>query len=209
VYGYDNNRCEVVYLGLDHDRFSVNEAEIRKPWITCVAKLTRFKNVDRIIDAVKRLIDNGNNDVQLHIVGTGDAQLGLQQQASRLGLESCVVFHGRLTDDQMIRLLRQSRGLCLASVDEPFGLVAVEAMACGVPIVAVNSGGPLEIVGQTPAGILIDRPDPELIAQAILQLLDPQHFSARSVAAQSRAADFDWERTVDRLEQIFVHEIVR
>ena len=207
VYGYSDARCSVAYLGLDSSRFNFDETEERKLWITCIAKLTRFKNVDRIIDAVKRLVDAGENDLQLHIVGTGDARPELQQQSSRLGLESRVIFHGRLSDHDMVQLLRRSRGLCLASVEEPFGLVAVEAMACGTPVIAVNSGGPAEIVGLTQAGILIDRPDAGLIAGAIRELFDTEKFPARSAAAQSRAADFEWERTVDQLETIFLGEL--
>ena len=110
----------------------------------------------------------------------------------------------------MVQLLQRSRGLCLASVDEPFGLVAVEAMACGTPVIAVNSGGPAEIIGQSKAGILIDQPDSQSIAKAINTLIDdPLTFSKCSTAALTRATDFDWERTVDQLEVIFLNELCR
>ncbi len=208
VYGYSDKHCEVVYLGLDSDRFKSDATVEREPWITCVAKLTRFKNVDKIISAVELLVDAGNAGVQLHIVGTGNAQVELQKLTIRLGLEQRVTFHGRLSDTDMVRLLQGSRGLCLASVDEPFGLVAVEALACGTPVIAVNSGGPAEIIGQSQAGLLIERPDSQSIANAIKTLIDePLMFSRRSKAALTRSTEFDWERTVDRLEAIFLHEL--
>ena len=204
VYGYSDQQCEVVYLGVDRERFNTDIVESREPWITCIAKLTRFKNVDRIIDAVKLITDQGQADCQLQIVGTGDAEAELRRQVDQLGLDQHVRFHGRLSDSDMVTLLRKSRGLCLASVDEPFGLVAVEAMACGTPVIAVNRGGPSEIVGNTEAGLLIDRPEPVLIAKAMSKLLNMSNeFETRSSAALTRAADFDWGGTVGRLEAIF------
>lgn len=201
VYGFSDNQCEVVYLGFDHGKFSPGENQQREQGIVCVAKLTRFKNVDRIIEALLILQQAGDAATRLHIVGTGDAYHSLKQQAARLGLESRVAFHGRLEDTELVGLLQRARGLCLASVDEPFGLVAIEAMACGTPVVAVNSGGPAEIVGSSQAGLLVDRPEPALIASAIRRLLtDSDEFETSSNAAIARAADFDWELTVDKLE---------
>jgi len=55
----------------------------------------------------------------------------------------------------MVTILRKSRGLCLASIEEPFGLVAAKPY-CGTPVIDVDSGGPAEIVGNTEAGLLID-----------------------------------------------------
>jgi glycosyltransferase involved in cell wall biosynthesis len=204
VYGYSEEACRVVYLGFDPTRFRVSMDEQREASIICVAKLTRFKNVDRVIDAMRLLRDGGDDETKLHIVGTGDALPSLKLQVARLGLEQRVLFHGRLNDSDLVRLLQRSKGLCLASVDEPFGLVAIEAMACGTPVIAVDSGGPAEVVGTTAAGILVERPQPESIAKAMCTLLgNSSEFETRSSAALARAADFDWERTVDRLEAEF------
>lgn len=207
VYGYSEEECDVAYLGFDHTHFRASKDVPREHNIICVAKLTRFKNVDRVIEAMRLLRDGGDDEAKLHIVGTGDAFPSLKHQVARLGLHQRVLFHGRLKDSDLVGLLQRSKGLCLASVDEPFGLVAIEAMACGTPVIGINSG-PAEIIGTTEAGILIDRPDPELIAKAMCRLLNnPIEFEARSKAALTRAADFDWERTVDRLEAVLSHEI--
>lgn len=205
IYGYGDQACQVVYLGVDLAKFRLGSFEARQPWIACVAKLTRFKNVDRVVDAIGKLTgDDECRSVQLHIVGTGDAEHELRGQVQRLELERRVIFHGRMSDGEMAKLLESCVGLCLASVDEPFGLVAIEAMACGTPIIAVNSGGPAEIVGESDAGILLERPDADRIAEAIANFVkSPERFAARSGAARRRAEDFDWERTVDRLETAF------
>ncbi|MDX1928361.1 MAG: hypothetical protein SFV81_17670, partial [Pirellulaceae bacterium] len=70
--------------------------------------------------------------------------------------------------------------------------------------IAVDSGGPAEVVGTTAAGILVERPHPKSIAKAMRTLLgNNSEFETRSSAALARAADFDWEQTVDRLEAEF------
>ncbi len=204
IYGYDETRCEVVYLGIDRRRFLPAARNERDASVLCVAKLTEFKNIDRVIAAMRCLRERGDKVTKLHVVGTGDAFPSLVQQTRRLGLDDRVVFHGRLEDDNLIRLLQRASALCLMSVDEPFGLVAIEAMACGTPVIAINSGGPAEIIGNTEAGVLLDRPEPTLIAEAISNLLsNNSEFETRSHVALARAADFDWERTVDRLESVF------
>ncbi len=203
IYRYSDVACEVAYLGFDHTKFHACEDVQREPSIVCVAKLTRFKNIDRVIEAIRLLQDSGDVVTQLHIVGTGDALPSLKQQVQRLGLNVRVLFHGRLDDAELVRLVQGARGLCLASIEEPFGLVAIEAMACGTPVIAVDSGGPAEIIGRTDAGLLIDNPEPMLIAKAMNSLLkNNSEFQVRSSAAVARAADFDWERTVDRLEAV-------
>ncbi len=205
IYGYDHDQCKTVYLGVDPGRFNAaSSPENRQPWVIVIAKLTRFKNVDRIIEAIRLLVADGHMSVHLHIVGTGDAEESLQQLVDQHQLRQRVTFHGNALDRELLNLLKNSMALCLASVDEPFGLVAIEAMACGTPVVAVDSGGPKEIVGDSGAGILVPTGSPAEFASAIKTILDLNvEFSTISNAAIRRAADFGWERTVDRLESVF------
>ena len=94
--------------------------------------------------------------------------------------------------------------LCLASDEEPFGLVVVEALACGTPVVAMNSGGPAEILGQHGCGLLVDSATPQALADALKVILDSdERFQQFSTAALRSAADFHWEKTVDSLEATF------
>ncbi len=204
VYRYGPDVCKVIYPGVDLLKFGPPHQHVRKPWIACVAKLTRFKNIDRVIDAVSDLVQTGFTDFHLHIVGTGDVESDLRSQVRRLRLASHVSFHGHLDDHQLVDLLRNCKGLCLASTNEPFGLVAIESLACGTPVIAVRSGGPAEIVGKTGAGLLIEQPDATLIANAIRELLEPSHdFESRHQMARTRAEDFGWERSIASLENEF------
>ena len=205
IYAYDNDQCRTVYLGVDPERFNaVSSAENRLPWVIVIAKLTRFKNVDRIIEAIRLLATDGHSSVHLHIVGTGDAEGSLRRLVDQFELSKQVTFHGNATDCELSDLLKKSMALCLASDDEPFGLVAIEAMACGTPVVAVDSGGPKEILSNSGAGILVPTGSSAEFASAIATIIDSKDaFDTMSQAAIRRAGDFEWERTVDRLEAVF------
>ena len=205
VYGYVDETVQRVYLGVDNRSVRSNDGAIRQPWITTIAKLTKFKNVDIIIRAIAILVSGGRTDVRLQVVGEGDASESLRELARSLGLAEYVVFHGYVSDSQVTEILQQSKVFCLASVDEPFGLVAIEALSCGTPVVAVNRGGPKEIVASHGCGLLVDVPTPESLAHAFDRILNPNtDFEKLSRAAETRALDFNWDRTTDRLEQIFV-----
>lgn len=201
VYGFDEQQCEKVYLGVDHARFSVCKQTPRHPWITTIAKLTDFKNVDKLILATGRLVSEGMSALQLQVIGTGDAVASLRSLARRHGLEEHIHFHGRVEDAQMVKVLRSSRVFCLASEREPFGLVTVEALACGTPVVAVDSGGPGEIVSGFGCGKLVECADPPRLASALRQVLESgDDFDCMSAAAVRRAADFQWDRTTAAIE---------
>jgi glycosyltransferase involved in cell wall biosynthesis len=205
IYGYRDDQCRVVYLGVDHDRFRVRDGTQRRLKIVTIAKLTRFKNVDTIIKAIAELVGRGMSDVRLQIVGTGDAEPFLKQMVQKYRLSDNVEFLGRLNDDQIVTLLQQSKVFCLASVDEPFGLVVVESLACGTPVVAINSGGPKEILKDRHCGQLVQPRNEIEVADALQHFLlaNEVTFGEATQSAVERAADFQWDKTVDQLEQEF------
>lgn len=202
TYGYVKKACNTVYLGVNHERFRPDDQVIRKPWITVVAKLTRFKNVDVIIRAVGELVKRGHSQVWLNVVGVGDALSGLQQTALSEAIADRVKFHGRLSDQTIVTLLQQSRVFCLASSDEPFGLVVVEALACGTPVVAMDSGGPQEVLNNLPCGRLCKSVEASQIADAAEYFLTmpEESFQLVSQSATQRAKEFSWENASLQIE---------
>jgi glycogen(starch) synthase len=182
---------------------------IRKPWITVVAKLTRFKNVDVIIRAVGELVKRGHSQVCLNVVGVGDALSDLQQTAMSEGIADRVRFHGRLPDQTIVTLLQQSRVFCLASSDEPFGLVVVEALACGTPVVAMDSGGPREVLNNLPCGMLCGSVEASQIADAAEYFLTmpEESFQLVSQSATQRAKEFSWENASLQIEAELLNSV--
>ena len=200
VYHYPEQMCETVYLGVDHERFSQPHGSERSHQICTVAKLTKFKNVDRLIFALCALKRRGDLEVRLRIVGDGDAKADLQKLASRLNVSDQVEFLGRLDDDELVDELRRSKVFSIVSDNEPFGLVMIEALACGTPVVAMDSGGPREVLSGWNCGELVTDPNPEKLADALQRFLGCNECQEISEAARQCASRFSWDETINQLE---------
>jgi glycosyltransferase involved in cell wall biosynthesis len=128
----------------------------------------------------------------------------LSQECARLGLTERVTFTGFVPDDDLVALYNAARVLALPSVAEGFGLPAIEAMACGLPVAASRRGSLPEIVGD--AGVFFDPLDNEDMATALRRLLEDDTLRASlSVAGLARASRRSWNeaagKTVRLIEQ--------
>ncbi len=113
-----------------------------------------------------------------------------------------VQFSGYLDDDDVVRLLNGAAALVFPSLWEGFGLPAVEAMQCGVPVLASNRGSLPEVVGD--AGLFFEPENPDDIARTVLTFLENTRLRARlREAALARAASFSWERAAELAEASF------
>jgi len=109
-------------------------------------------------------------DYTLIIVGTGPEEQNLLEQVQRLGLEGRLKFISHLVPFEIANLLRRSRLLVLPSLEEALGMVIVESLASGTPVVATNVGGIPEVL-PSQAGILVSPNDPYELSDAICYLL--------------------------------------
>lgn len=118
----------------------------------------------------------------------------LRRHAKKLGIEDSVLFLGYVPDAHLSALYCAATGVVMPSPLEGFGLPALEAMACGTPVVAADGGSLPEVVGS--AGLLVDAFDDQQFAEAMQRLDEDRALRADLVAAGiSRAAQFSWERT--------------
>jgi alpha-1,3-rhamnosyl/mannosyltransferase len=117
-------------------------------------------------------------------------------------LDQYVRFTGRLSDQDLVELLNGAAALVLPSLWEGFGLPAVEAMACGVPVLASDRGSLPEVVAN--AGRFFDPEDPAAIAACISEFLrDPTSWPRHRAAALARARTFTWSRAAELAEDCF------
>jgi glycosyltransferase involved in cell wall biosynthesis len=164
------------------------------PTITYVGRLDPIKGVDRLLEAIA-LARATIPELRLEVAGPGDGYAQeMQALSTRLGLDDAVRFHGFVSVEEKVRLLETGHAFCLLSRSEGLPVAALEAMACGTPVVVSRGCHLPEIDGR--AGIVVDR-EPSTTAAAIVSLLaDEPRRRAMGEAARSFADDFRGERAM-------------
>ena len=174
-------RGMVIYNGVDTDKFSLDKRDGRvmrhlnrlaippeHRIVGTAAFLVERKGIDHLIEATPTIIEKVPNTTFL-VVGSGPLDKSLKELALGKGVGERVVFTGH--SDCVEELIPLMDVFCLTSVWEPFGLVLVEAMASGKPIVAFESGGVPEVVKTGANGLLVPVGDTSALADAVIRLL--------------------------------------
>lgn len=177
--------------------------------ILTAGRLQRRKGQDMLIrslSAIRRAIP----DVLCSIVGDGDDREYLNALARSEGVTDCVEFRGEPADEELTHCYQQCDLFVLANRRvgddiEGFGMVLVEAQACGKPVIAGDSGGTRETMHLGETGRIVDCTSPSPLAAAVLDLLgDSDRRAAMGQAARAWAvAQFDWETLALQATQIF------
>ena len=140
-----------------------------KKIVSFAGKLANFKGVDILLDAIKLYEDKDPSTITL-IVGDGDERDKLHKQAEDLQLKS-VRFFGNVNQNELRKIYNIAEVNLVPSRREPFGLVAIEAMACGAPVIATNQGGLPDFVNESVGG-LVEPENAEDLANKIIEVLN-------------------------------------
>jgi N-acetyl-alpha-D-glucosaminyl L-malate synthase BshA len=195
--GVSEEKIEVIYGG-------VTISEDREPFepdghvIVFVGSLVPQKGVDILIESFKKIETKNTN---LIIVGDGPERNRLEAMAADT---KNIQFLGRRKGIRNI--LENSEVLVLPSKDEGFGLVLLEAMAAGTPVIASNVGGIPEIVGDGQSGILVEKENPEQLAKAIDRVL--QDGELRNTLIENgfeKAKRFTWEKMGGEIDGLYAN----
>jgi len=200
-------KLKVIPEGVDLEKFNinVNASDINEKLgnerkILFVGNLHPSKGVHFLIKSFA-LVKSRINDVKLVIVGDGTLKYYLINLTKRLNLEKDVIFTGFVSDEELPKYYASCDIFASASVLEGFGLIFLEAMALGKPIVAFNLASIPEVVGN--AGILIDQINHEKFANALIELLSNEGlYREKSEIAFNRAKLFSWERITEQFIKI-------
>jgi len=154
--------------------------------ITHASNLRAVKAPLDVVRIFHRLVEDGQNDVELWIIGDGPLRGEMAAEAETLGIKDRVQFLGIQTN--LGRILVCSDIFLLPSREESFGLAALEAMACGVPVVASNRGGLPEVIEDGVSGFLIEQGDIEAGARSAARILTDEQLHQRMSAAAVKTA---------------------
>jgi glycosyltransferase involved in cell wall biosynthesis len=192
-----------IYNGVDLDAFRPADNHTDSaPTFGWAGRLVPGKGVDDLLRALAQLRENG---AKLRIAGDGPARVELQRLAASLGLDERVTFEGSLT-----AMASFWRGCDVAAMPsnqwvESFGMAAVEAMACGLPVVATRSGALPEVVEDGRTGALCARGDVPALAAALSRYaMDPELRRTHGRAARERCAShFDLKDCAAAYRSVF------
>lgn len=207
-------RRKAVYLpenGIDPERFSAAgrrpPGRIHPPRILFAGRLVPYKGADVVLDAFAsspRL----RSTAELFIVGDGPQRPALHAQTARLGIARHVCFTGRLPQADVVEHFRAASVFAFPSLREFGGGVVLEAMACGLPAVVLDHGGPAELI--TPqTGVALPVADRAARVSALRSALEdllatPERLDAMSRACEARvAAEFTWLRKAQAIGRLY------
>jgi glycogen synthase len=201
IYGLDEARISVIPNGIDPselvpvddlDALRSRFAEPHERLVLLVGRLVYEKGFQLALEALPRLIER-LGDVRFIVAGSGTAERELREQANRLGLDEHGTFLGWIGDDVLHSLYRIADLTVVPSIYEPFGLVALEAMASGCPCLVADTGGLREVVPSEDVGLRFRSRDPASLGAMAERLLTDEALRDRLVAeASEHVLGFDW-----------------
>ena len=213
TYRIDPEKVVIVRSGTDTDKFrpidvdktdllgSYSVKEVDRPVVFFGGRLTAQKGVDTLLKAAEIYSQADEKPITL-IAGDGDLRQQLQDLAGQLKLDS-VYFLGNQSHEQMVKLFNMADLAALPSEFEAFGLVALEALACGTPVIAGDVGGLSQIVNEQ-VGCLIKPGDYRTLAEKVATFIkDGFKQKVRDKAAAYIRENFSWQKTADNIEKIY------
>jgi glycosyltransferase involved in cell wall biosynthesis len=208
-FGVHPDRLHNVHNGLDVEIFCPDPNVPKKErGLLCVGRSTDpNKGIRTLIRALGRLPAS----VSLTLVDDNSPDNQVRQWAREVGVLDRLHLTGRVDSSELVRLYREAGVVVVPSRYEGFGLPAVEAMACGTPVVATRAGALTEVMERTRGGFLSERDDPASLASAILRLLENREARQRiAEQARQRVVDsYSWPRVAAATADVYAEVIER
>lgn len=214
VFGVDESKVEVIPNGIDPtdlqpqdpaelQRLRSEFAEPEQPLVLLVGRLVYEKGFQFALEAMPQVID-AVPSTRFVVAGSGTHEQELRRQARSLGLMSHGTFLGWIGDDVLHSLYRIADVCVVPSIYEPFGLVALEAMASSCPCIVADTGGLREVVPHEEAGLRFQGRDPYSLAEATIRVLTEPGLGERLIAdAHEHLRCFDWDEVAARTESAY------
>lgn len=212
--GVHPDRVTVIHPGVDHRVFRPygparwpGRVRDGSPKVLFAGRLQYYKGPHVLLQALAILRDRGAAVLPLlHFTGavSGDSAYDLRAQAYLLGIHEQVSFSAPVSPDTLAEYMRAADVVAMPSISESFGFVAVEAQACGTPVIAHGVGGLTVAVADGTTGRLIDTLDAEAWADVLDSLAyDSQRWREYGAAGVNHAAQFSWSAMAKRMVSLY------
>jgi glycosyltransferase involved in cell wall biosynthesis len=190
--------------GMDLSQFRSMYALPGEKIVFNVGRMVQEKGVQVLVEAMPKVLAE-NPDAKFIIAGTGDLLPTLRARAWDLGVGDRVLFTGFIPDDDRDRLYKVAACAVFPSLYEPFGIVALEAMAAKVPVVVSLVGGLQEVVKHAETGITVYPDNAESLAWGINHTLARPDWAGQRVANAYRVVleEYNWQRIAQRTIQVY------
>lgn len=217
IFGVEEGHISVIPNGIDPEDLPADDpaelarlrsqfAEKDENLVLLIGRLVYEKGFQLALEAMPQVIEALPN-TRFLVAGSGTHEAELHKQAEELGLMEHGTFLGWIGDDVLHSLYRIADLTVVPSIYEPFGLVALEAMASECPCIAADTGGLREVVPIEGAGLRFRASDPEHLAEAAIQVLGDPELSQRMIEeGLAHIRLFDWDdvarQTLDLYESL-------
>jgi len=214
AFGLPNDKLIMVPNGVNYDVYAKNEKEdlnqFRRRFalpeekiVLFVGRLVYEKGVHVLVNAVPKILEKAN--AKFVIVGNGYMKDQLSALVKNMGLGHKVMFTGFVDDDTLRKLQRCADVSVVPSLFEPFGIVALEAMAAKSPVVVSDTGGLSEIVEHDVSGVKAYVSNPDSLAWTITRVLtDPSYANWIRTNAYKRVQEkYDWDKIAEQTKTIY------
>jgi glycogen synthase len=214
IYGINDSRIAVIPNGIDVEKYTpthkpavIEKYGIKRPYVLFVGRLSRQKGIFDLLRAARYL----RKDAQIVLL-TGKAdtselvnELNNAIKSLRHAGKNILWVNRVVPEDELISLYSYARVFVCPSVYEPFGIINLEAMACGVPVVASRVGGIPEVVMDEVTGTLVPPGEPKQLADAVNVLLDDEELArAMGKAGRERVERaFSWEAIAEKTLEVY------
>ena len=200
LYKTDEKKISVIYNAINKEKFNVIKRSNGQKIVLYVGRLSVQKGIDNLIKAFS-VVAKKNGDALLYIIGEGPELSNLINLSINLELADRIIFLGRVPDEDMEALYSIANVFVMPSVSEPFGIVALEAIASNVPTIVSSQSGVSEVIRNT---LKVDFWDTEQMADLILGLLDYSEINSElSKEAYKELDSITWEKAAEKFIELY------
>ncbi|MEX0650126.1 MAG: glycosyltransferase family 4 protein [Candidatus Andersenbacteria bacterium] len=192
--------------GVETERFKpIERPENPTVKILFIGRLIPRKGFQRVVQALPRIREIAKLPFEVEVVGTGSHQLILDKLAEQLAVSDLIKYVGLVPYDQLERSYQYADIFVLTSLSEGMPSVILEAMGCGLPVIASDVGGNNEIVKEGENGFLIQGEDIDTLAKQLAMLIDDRELRSR-MGRKSRemALQYDWKNIMKQYNELYL-----